>query len=420
MSWPLQRIGDVCISTAIRDPGDDPDELFRYVDISSIDRDKKTIVNVTEFQGAAAPSRARKEIRATDVLVSTVRPNLNAIALVPPDLDNQIASTGFSVLRADRSVLNERYLFYFTQTPAFICELLERVRGAHYPAVSDNDVRNVKIPVPPLPEQRRIVEILDQADELRKKRAETDAKAARILPALFYKMFGDPVTNPMGWEKKKLTTLLSQIEGGWSPRCLDRKAAEDEWGVLKLGAVTWCSFDECENKALPPDTRPRPELEVRARDVLFTRKNTRELVAACAFVRQTRPRLMLCDLIFRLKIADEQILLPEYLAVLIGHTSQRKQIQQLAGGSAGSMPNISRGRLLNFQIPVPPIELQKSFAVGFNRLDALADVAASRYAQIELAFKTLVSRAFAAQLTASRRKAGGEPFRVNLQKQRRT
>ena len=82
------------------------------------------------------------------------------------------------------------------------------MRGANYPAVTDAVVRKATIPLPPLSEQRRIVEILDQADALRKKRAEADAKADRILPALFIKMFGDPSTNPRGWDRIPLSQLL--------------------------------------------------------------------------------------------------------------------------------------------------------------------------------------------------------------------
>jgi len=76
--------------------------------------------------------------------------------------------------------------------------LLAAQRGATIKGVTRDAVKRLIIPLPPLYEQRRIVEILDQSDALRKKRAEADAKAARILPALFYKMFGDPLANPHG------------------------------------------------------------------------------------------------------------------------------------------------------------------------------------------------------------------------------
>ncbi len=212
LGWPCVAIGTLCEHTAVEDPQSRPS--FRYVDISSIDRISKEIVEAQEIDGLAAPSRARKAIRAGDVLVSTVRPNLNAVAIVPDHLDGQIASTGFAVLRPKRQGLGKRYLYYYCCTPEFVAALSAKVRGAQYPAVSDEDVRNVSIPLPPPSEQRRIVEILDQADRLRRLRAEADAKADRILPALFIKMFGDPAANPRGWVTKKLSQVAKTGSGG--------------------------------------------------------------------------------------------------------------------------------------------------------------------------------------------------------------
>jgi len=217
MKWPRVPIGELCLPSESKDPRDEPDQPFLYVDIASIDRQLKTISTFSEILGAEAPSRARKRIQADDILVSTVRPNLNAVAVVPHELDGQIASTGFCVLRPQPRVLHPKFLFYFAITPDFVDALSSRVRGAHYPAVSDGDVKRLTIPLPPLSEQRRIVEILDQADALRKKRAEADAKAARILPALFCKMFGDPATNPKGLTQARLGDVLRVRSGEFLP-----------------------------------------------------------------------------------------------------------------------------------------------------------------------------------------------------------
>ena len=162
--WNSLQIGKVCQPTRMRDPRRESDGSFLYVDISSIDRDLKIITNNPEIIGAEAPSRARKVIRTGDILVSTVRPNLNAVAIVPADLDNQIASTGFCVLRPKPEAIDGKYLFYYSLTAGFVETLSVKVRGAHYPAVSDRDVKEVELPLPPVSEQQRIVEILDQAN----------------------------------------------------------------------------------------------------------------------------------------------------------------------------------------------------------------------------------------------------------------
>jgi type I restriction enzyme, S subunit len=415
--WPRISLGNVCLPTVICDPREKPHKLFRYLDISSIDRVQKVISGTLEIVGAEAPSRARKEIKQGDILVSTVRPNLNAVAVVPADLDGQIASTGFCVLRPNPKLINGRYLFYYTICSEFVNTLTAAVRGAHYPAVSDGDVKKISMPLPPLFEQQRIVEILDQANGLRKKRAEANAKAERILPALFYKLFGDPVKNGRNCEVHVLGEILEDIDSGWSPICLERAARSEEWGVLKLGAVTSCHFREEENKALPDGTEPEPDLEVKAGDLLLSRKNTLELVAACAYVYDTRPRLMLSDLIFRLRLRRDAKVLSQYLWGLLTHPGKRKQLRSLATGSAGSMPNISKERLRSLRIEVPDLSLQRKFAaltpkshyLDLNRLES--------HHRLEHLFQSLLQRAFSGRLTSQWRESRMRELLAEMEEQ---
>lgn len=419
MNWPTTSIGRVCIPTEQRDPTRNPEAPFRYIDIAAIDRSAKRIVTVPEILGADAPSRARKAVRAGDVLVSTVRPNLNAVAVVPPELDGQIASTGFCVLRADPRLANHRYIFYRCITPEFVNGLVGQMRGANYPAVSDAVVKQSDLPLSAPREQNRIVEILEQADALRQKRTEADALADRILPALFHKLFGDPATNPKNWPRKKLGELLQSIDSGWSPVCESRQAMLDEWGILKLGAVTTTRYLECENKALPTSLEPQVELEVRAGDLLFTRKNTYGLVGACAYVRTTRSRLMLSDIIFRLNLKSSAEVHPLYLWGLLIQPSKRPAIQLLAGGSAGSMPNISKGRLETLVIEKPPFELQNAFAEAVSNCDSLRAKAAEAHEKIETLFATMLNRAFTGELTAQWREAHMKELLAEMEQQAR-
>ena len=114
--WWWVRLGEVCQDTLdTRDPGREPERPFIYVDISSVDAKSKQIVGAKQLLGKDAPSRARKVINAKDVIVATTRPNLNAVAMAPEGLHNQICSTGFCVLRAGAD-LNPTYLFFFVQT----------------------------------------------------------------------------------------------------------------------------------------------------------------------------------------------------------------------------------------------------------------------------------------------------------------
>lgn len=141
--------------------GPDPSgETFRYVDISSIDRTTKRIVEPALLPTTAAPSRARQNLRAGDVLVSMTRPNLNAVAKVSSELDGSIGSTGFHVLRA--RFVSSGWLYYRVQAPDFISAMSMRVQGALYPAVRPSDITQFATSLPPRQEQDRIVAEIDQ------------------------------------------------------------------------------------------------------------------------------------------------------------------------------------------------------------------------------------------------------------------
>ena len=128
---------------------------FTYVDIGSIDRETKRIVDPKVLPSSQAPSRAKQILKTGDVLVSMTRPNLNAVALVTPDLDGAIGSTGFHVLRARDA--DPGFLFYSVQSSGFIDAMCLKVQGALYPAVRPRDISAFCIHPFSLPQQRRIV-----------------------------------------------------------------------------------------------------------------------------------------------------------------------------------------------------------------------------------------------------------------------
>jgi len=156
----LKRVDQVAaIAKDKRDPTRNPDSVFQYIDISSVDVSVGVIANPQEVEGSEAPSRARKVVRAFDLLISTCRPTRGAIAVVPPHLHNQIASTGFSILRCHEDV-NPFYLHYALRLPSTLEQFRKWSTGSSYPAILDEDVAKTLIPVPSPDEQDRIAQLL--------------------------------------------------------------------------------------------------------------------------------------------------------------------------------------------------------------------------------------------------------------------
>jgi type I restriction enzyme S subunit len=166
--WDMVRLGDVC-DNAINTIKSSDTGLIDYIDIASVDNASKNIIGYQTYEIEDAPSRAKQIIRHGDILISTVRPNLNAVAMNRLDSENmQICSTGFCVLRPTEQI-DGTYLFHYCQSPVFVESLSRQATGASYPAVNNTIVRNCKIPFPVLPVQQRIAAILDCVNPSSKK-----------------------------------------------------------------------------------------------------------------------------------------------------------------------------------------------------------------------------------------------------------
>lgn len=156
--WAMAKLAKITSDAAQHIPAQD--ELFTYIDIGSIDRETKRIATPQVLLGKDAPSRARKKVVKGDTLVSMTRPNLNAVAQVPAELDGQIASTGFDVLRPLNGI-DPRWLSYLVRTEDFVSTMTDLVQGALYPAVRSKDIRSYEAPIAPAKEQVRIADQLD-------------------------------------------------------------------------------------------------------------------------------------------------------------------------------------------------------------------------------------------------------------------
>lgn len=237
--WPKVRLGDVCDEKISRIKSISAEEI-EYVDIASIDNKQKVIIGTKRYLVDAAPGRAQQVIANGDVLISTVRPNLNAVAIV--EIESRIpliASTGFCVLRA-KSSLDAKFLYYFSQTQKFIGTLVAVSEKASYPSVTDAIVKDVEIPLPPLAEQKKIVEKVEKAlkrvDALKAQFERMEKSAADYFKAALAETFA-----AVKGEKVKLGDVCGLV-GGFAFRSSDYSSSE-KYKVVNIGCVKNCFFD---------------------------------------------------------------------------------------------------------------------------------------------------------------------------------
>jgi type I restriction enzyme S subunit len=180
---------------------------------------------------------------------------------------------------------------------------------------------------------------------------------------------------PEHWEVLRIKHLVASMEQGWSPQCEGFPVPSwNEWGVLKVGCVNGGVFRPEENKTLPPDLVPLPELGLASGDLLISRANTRDLVGSAAVALHDYPKLMLCDKLYRLRLRAE-VCMPMFLALYLGIPRVRGQIELAATGASSSMLNIGQSTIMELNIAVPPPDEQaaiSAFIETENRsLDAL-------------------------------------------------
>lgn len=202
--WEYKKLEDISSSVLIEKAKKrfSPNDVIRYIDISSIDNINQCLTGTTSFKMLDAPSRAQQKVEYGDILISTVRPNLRNIAIVNDDATNLVASSGFCVLRINDAALRS-YIFYYVVSNKFTAYLEKLTNGANYPAVKETDVRKALIPIPPKPTQLSIVSELDKLNELIRIKKEQLKDYDTLAQSIFYEMFGDPVENEKGWEVKK-------------------------------------------------------------------------------------------------------------------------------------------------------------------------------------------------------------------------
>jgi type I restriction enzyme S subunit len=412
MTWYQATVGDACVATSQVDPARSGKPSFRYVDISGIDRDAKTISKADEIPSNEAPSRARKVVEFSDILVSTVRPNLNAVAFVPEELDGEIASTGFAVLRANKELLAPKFLYYWVQHTQFVDFLVANATGASYPAVSDGVVRRAPMPLPPLREQNRIVELLDEADNLRRLRRSADVKAARIQPALFLKLFGDPTTNPIGWPVKLLgDAAVCEI----NPR--SRRDLRD--GDI-VSFVPMADVDEVLGRITGKQTRTYAEVKkgftpFQDDDVLFAKITPCMQNGKSAIAAGLVGGVGYGSTEFHVLRATQDVT-PEYLYALVRLDGFRNQAMSAFTGSAGQQ-RVPADFLRNFRLPIPPQAEVEKFSKILRGVMAMQVEAEKAAVKLENQFGVLLQRAFSGALTAKWRQAHAKELLAEMQRQ---
>ncbi|MBU2622261.1 MAG: restriction endonuclease subunit S [Proteobacteria bacterium] len=368
-------------------PYDFPEETFKILGVNNTDG----IFHAYNALGKDI-KQPYKKVSAGDFAYNPYRINVGSIGWVPPEHDGAYISPAYIVFSVDKTIVLPEVFWFILKSAFFNQTLRAATAGSVRMNLTYPLLKTLKIPIPPLPVQQKIVVYWETANE---KSRDDIAAAQRIsegIPTFLAAQIGlprmgsahskrafvstwknidrwgvmlsrevscRPDLNISPFPVVSLSDVIVDLQNGWSPKCLSRPAEIEEWGVLKVGAVSFGWFDKNQNKALPTTLKPREQYEVKAGDLIISRANITQYVGACALVKEVRPKLMLCDKLFRVIWKRDSSVLPKYLDEIFKIPHLRWQIENNLTGASPTMKNITKPALMALQFPLPTLDAQE-------------------------------------------------------------
>ncbi|MEV6307402.1 restriction endonuclease subunit S [Streptomyces sp. NPDC051840] len=298
--------------------------------------------------------------------------------------------------------LDPRYLLHALRGMA--PDLKRVATGSTHKTIYMPDIEQLRVPLPPLEEQRRIADFLDSETARIDRLAELQRKMAVGLnerEAAQLDIDIDDLISRAG--TVPLRRFIWSVDQGSSPQCEAVPASEDEWGVLKVSCLRPGVFDPRENKRLPAEIQPDPRNEVREGDLLITRANTPQLVGSTAVVRQVRKKILLSDKIFRVRLSEN--ISPEYVAAVARGSRVRSLSAAGSNGASSSMANIRFEEIKQWPMPAVSLPEQMQLVERVSRsrkqLDALRPMVNQRLVLLAERRQALITAAVTGQFDVS-------------------
>jgi type I restriction enzyme S subunit len=331
-------------------------------------------------------TKAKYQLKKNDILFSHINSpeHIGKTAIYEDNPAILIHGINLLLLRCDERIIFAKYLLHYLKTPNVRVHFRERCKKAvNQASLNQQDLKSLKIPLPPLDEQKRIAAILDDADALRRTRRESLTRLDELAQSLFLEMFGDPATNPKGWEVLKLSQIAiierngidaSSIESGTTYIGLENIQQGGDFlnvGTVEQGELASNKFRFTNQHLLFGKLRPY----------------------LCKIARPNFHGICSTDI---LPILPQTNMNREYLLSVLRHPHFVDMATSLSTGA--NLPRLSPTELGKFPIPLPPFPLQQSFARQIEELETIKTRARAQLLELDALFASLQERAFLGQL----------------------
>jgi type I restriction enzyme, S subunit len=394
VKWPMVKLGDL-VSVNPRLPKD-ADESQEVTFVAMASASEEGFLIDSEKRILSETRKGFTYFERSDVLLAKITPcfeNGKCLRANQISTDIGFGSTEFHVLRVNPEKINTDYLFYLIWNDAFRFYGEKSMSGAAgQKRVGTDFLKNFEIPLPPLAEQQRIAAILDKADAIRRKRQQAIQLADDFLRAVFLDMFGDPVTNPKGWEVRPLRNQITFITSGgrgWSKYYSDSgarfiRSLDVQMNYIGSKDIAYVT---------PPDNAEAKRTKVKSGDVLLTITGSR--IGRVCVVPESFDAAFISQHVSLIRV-DETVN-PRYLSMFLSlESGGQSQISKAQYGQ--SKPGLNFDHIGSFKILMPPRQKQDQFVELWDKSIGVSErMSESECAHIDL-FNSLSQKAFAGEL----------------------
>ena len=382
MKWTTGALESIAILDRRSIHPSEAEAATPYLGLEHLDGNGR--INCIETVSSAGLKSNKFQFSDRHVLFGKLRPYLRKIA--KPEFSGICSTDIIPILPKD--CVSRDYLFYFLRTPESVDLATSRCSGANLPRLSPKQLASFQVPLPPLAEQKRIAGILDAADALRAKRREALAQLDTLLQSTFLDMFGDPVTNPMGWTVTCLGDVTKMGTGSTPPRNQEGyfggsipwvKSTEINWG-------TFFTTSEC----LSSDGVKAARLKLYP---------TGSILLALYGQGKTRGKCAVLGIDAAINQACCALLPRDPHSTLYLFQFLKFSYHRLRGESrGGNQENLNMRIVRSFPVPMPPLDIQQRYATIAESVEQQRTCQIAHLAELDTLFASLQSRAFRGDL----------------------
>ena len=381
-------------------------EYFQYIDIESVDNSRQEVIAPKLLPVSKAPSRASRKLHIGDTLFSLVRPYLMNIAYIDDSLAKCIASTGFYVCSPNKN-MEPRYLYWLMVSPFTVDGLNNYMKGDNSPSIRGSDIENYAFPLPPLPEQQRIVSRIEslfvKLDEAKEKVQNVIDGADTRKAAILHQAFTGKLTakwrkengvSDDSWEEVTIKSLCNSLKYGTAKKSAkEGKVPVLRMGNLQNGEIDWTSL------VYSNDSDDIRKYSLQNEDVLFNRTNSAELVGKTSIYRGQQPAIYAGYLI-KLDYKRDRIL-GDYLNYVLNSPSAKEYCNAVKTDGV-NQSNINAQKIGAFGVRLPKLSEQKEIVRRLDNLlnkeKSICESCEASLNTIETIKKSILAKAFRGEL----------------------